>query len=440
MSDSPSFPIDLIRDAFRYQSRFSGQVMVFKVEYPVIQSSIFPSLVKDMALISQTGIRVVLVPGAKEWIDRVLSEHGIRSEYTGAVRITPESAMPYVEMAAYHVATRCMGALAAGKVDGVIGHFVRARGMGVIDGVDMEHTGTVDRIHAISIGKALDMGMVPILPCIGLSPSGKPYNVQSSGIALSAAAALGASKLFVISAHPGLRVGSCVIPPRIETDEGGAIPRLTPEEAEALLAANGSADSLAAMEDLNLALQAIRLGVERSHLIDGRLEGAILQELFSNRGAGTMIYADEYHSIRGLKNTDIPDVLRLMEPLMQQGVLIRRTAEDIQQKKEDYAVYEIDGSILACGALHHWGDQGEIAALATDPAYADLGLGRRMVSFLIDRAGKEGLRRVFILTTQTQDWFQALGFTEAAMETLPKEKLLHLDRRRNSRLFSLPPP
>jgi amino-acid N-acetyltransferase len=195
------------------------------------------------------------------------------------------------------------------------------------------------------------------------------------------------------------------------------------------------------LRDLRLALRASAAGVERVHLIDGRQSGVILRELFSNLGAGTMIYADEYESIRPLKSADIPDILRLMEPLMRQGILLRRGTADIQEKKEDYAVFVIDGSVHACGALHDWGEyQGEIAALATDSAYADLGLGRRLVRYFIERAVKQGLKRVFALTIRTQDWFESLGFTERSVDSLPERKRLSYDRSRKSKVFALDLP
>jgi amino-acid N-acetyltransferase len=187
-----------------------------------------------------------------------------------------------------------------------------------------------------------------------------------------------------------------------------------------------------------LGLKASQSGVHRVHIIDGREDGAVLKELFSNLGVGTMIYNDEYDSIRTLHSRDLPDILRLMEPLMQKGILIRRTLEQIQEKKSDYSVLEIDGSIRACGALHDWGEfQGEIAAVSTDPMYTDLGLGRQIVGFLVEKAKKSKLRRVFVLTTQTQDWFESLGFKEAAVDSLPEQKRKIYDHSRNSKVFAL---
>ncbi|GHV78864.1 amino-acid acetyltransferase [Spirochaetia bacterium] len=444
--------VDLIREAFHYQSRFEGSTMVFKIDYPVIGDPGFPYLMKDLALLARTGFRVVIVPGAKEWIDAVLREYGIVSRYSGSTRITTLDALPFVEMAAFHVATRVMTGLAAGRsgghalgpgsrsgagggpVDAVIGNFVRARGLGVEGGVDMEYTGMVDRILTHSIGRVLDLGMVPILPCIGWSPAGKPYNVSSDEIALAASTALGAIKLFIVTLESGLRASAYKLPETVQTGENGRIIRLTPQDAEEILAMNPGSP----LDELRLALRASHAGIERVHIIDAREEGAVLRELFSNLGAGTMIYTDDYEAIRPLKNRDIPDILRLMEPLMQQGVLVRRDGENIREKKDDYAVFEVDGSVHACAALHDWGEgQGEIAAVATDPTYAHMGLGRRMVRCLIDRAGKQGLRRVFVLTTRTQDWFELLGFRECSLDSLPERKRRGYDKARGSKAYAL---
>jgi amino-acid N-acetyltransferase len=307
----------------------------------------------------------------------------------------------------------------------------------------MEHTGAVDKILTDSLTKTLDQGMVPILPCIGYSPAGKPYNVPSDEIALASAAALGAIKLFFVSLGGGLRVQTHQLPAGIELGDEGRVVRLTPAEAEAVLRSNvngqtGCQDHDRPLKELALALKASQAGVERIHIVNGREDGAILRELFSNMGSGTMLYSDEYESIRPLRSRDIPVILRLMDPLVRQGILIKRSAEQILEKKEDFAVFEIDGSIHACGALHDWGGaQGEIAAIATDPLYADMGMGRRIVGYLIERAKKKGLGRVFVLTTHTQDWFEFLGFRELSVESLPEKRRKIYDHNRRSKVFAL---
>jgi amino-acid N-acetyltransferase len=409
--------------------------MVFKIDFPVTQDPVFPYVMKDLALLAKTGLRVVIVPGAKERINAILDEYGIVTAYAETNRVTTAQAIPFVEMAAFDVATRFITGLSAHRVDAVIGNFIRARGLGVINGLDMEHSGTVERILTESIERIIHLGMAPILPCIGWSPAGKPYNLSSDEIALAAAGDLGAAKLFIVSVNDGIRKNQYRIPDSIQTSETGRILKMTPQEGAAVLELNSEASR--PMEELKLALQASKAGVERVHIIDGREEGAILRELFSNLGVGTMIYADEYESIRPLKNADIPGILRLMEPLVQKGNLIRRTSEQILEKKADYAVIEIDGSVHACGALHAWGEgQGEIAALAIDPAYADLGLGKRLVHYFMHRAAQQHMKRVFVLTTRTHDWFEYLGFSECPIETLPEARLRRYDHSRKSKVFA----
>jgi amino-acid N-acetyltransferase len=453
MDNIPYSQVELIREVFHYQSRFEGSTMVFKIDYPVTEDPRFPGLVKDLALLAQTGFKVIIVPGAKENIDAVLKQYNIDSSYyldnaqagDFPVRVTTSQAIPFVEMAAFDVASRFMTFLSGSRVDALIGNFVRARGLGIKDGMDTGHTGTVDKIYVSSLSRVLNLGMVPILPCIGWSPSGKPYNVPSDEIALAVSSALGAAKLFIVSMRGALNAGIFTLPENLEMRQDGSFVRLTPQQAESLITTGGnlpdnaeSASWLQYLRELKLGLLASRAGVHRVHIIDGREEGAVLKELFSNLGVGTMIYADEYDSIRALHSRDLPDILRLMEPLMQNGILVRRNAEQIQEKKDDYAVLEIDGSICACGALHDWGEaQGEIAAVATDPQYSDLGLGRRIVGFLVEKARKSQMRRVFALTTQSQDWFETLGFKEAPIETLPEKKRKVYDKGRKSKVFAL---
>jgi amino-acid N-acetyltransferase len=456
MRSAETAKMDLVREAFHYQSRFAGSTMVFKIDFPVTQASGFSPLMNDLALLARTGFRVVIIPGAKEWIGGVLAKYGIVTDFivpeTGAfpLRRTTEAAMPFVEMAAFHTATRFMTALSASRTDSVIGSFVRARGLGVLNGVDMEHTGRVEKILTMPIGRILDSGTVPILPCIGWGPSGKSYNVSSDELALAASAALGAIKLFIVSAGPGIGT-ELTLPEGVETAENGKPGRLTPAEAEAILELNlrfrpemqvqpdalQAAGAPAELSRLDLALAASKAGVERIHLVDGREEGAVLGELFSNLGSGTMIYADEYEAVRPLKTGDIPGLLRIMKPLVRQGVLIPRSPGDILDKKEDFFVFGIDGRAHACGALHCWGNQGEIAALAVDPAYADRGLGSRMLRFLINKAKKDGLVRVFLLTTKTQDWFESFGFRESGPDVLPAKRAKNYDGKRNSKVFVL---
>jgi amino-acid N-acetyltransferase len=251
------------------------------------------------------------------------------------------------------------------------------------------------------------------------------------------AEALQAEKLFFVTDTDGFMEPRFVLPPGLVKNSDGRVARLSLEEAQAVLDLNaGSTDP--DLKYLAMALNACRKGTERAHIVDGRMEGAILREIFSNLGVGTMVYGRDYEAIRPMKADDIGDVLRLMQPLMAEGVLVKRTEDDLLARLADFVVYSIDDVVHACGALHDYGEgQGEIAAIATNPVYSHLSMGRKILSYLIDKATKVGMTRVFVLTTQTLDWFEKFGFVETELESLPARKRKAYNHARKSRIFGL---
>jgi amino-acid N-acetyltransferase len=429
--------VDLIREVFYYQNRFAGKTIVLKIDYPILNAPHFPQLLKDMAMLSATGIEVILVPGSREWIDAVLKEYDTESEYVNGIRLATEDSIPFIRMAAFDVANRLMTLLTAFQANAVIGNFTRARGIGVVDGIDFENSGKVEKILTEPLQQILNQGMIPIFPCIGWNAAGKPYNLSSDEIALAVAEALQAEKLFFVTDSDGFMEPRFKLPPGLVKNSDGRVARLSLDEAQEVLNLNaGSPDP--DLKYLDYALTACRKGTERAHVVDGRMEGAILREIFSNLGIGTMVYANDYESIRTMKVDDIGDVLRLMRPLMEDGVLVQRTESDLMNRLSDYAVYSIDDVVHACGALHDYGDgQGEIAAIATNPVYSHLSMGRKILSYLIEKAVRSGMTRVFALTTRTVDWFEQVGFVEADLQTLPAQKRETYDHARKSRIFAL---
>jgi amino-acid N-acetyltransferase len=430
--------VDLIREVFYYQNRFAGKTIVLKIDYPILNAPHFPQLLKDLAMLRATGIEIILIPGAREWIDAVLKEYDIESEYRDGVRIATRDSIPFIRMAAFDVANRLMTLLTAFQANAVIGNFIRARGIGVVDGVDFENSGQVEKILKEPLQQLLDQKMIPIFPCIGWNAAGKPYNIESNDIALAVAEALQAEKLFFVTDSDGFMETRFQLPPGLVKNSDGRVARLSLEEAEEVLRLNaGNPDP--DLKYLALALTACRKGTERAHVVDGRMEGAILREIFSNLGVGTMVFGNnDYESIRPMKADDIGDVLRLMQPLMEQGILIERTEDDLMAQQADFVVYSIDDVVHACGALHDYGEgQAEIAAIATNPVYGHLSMGRKIVSYLIEKAARIGLNRVFALTTRTVDWFEQLGFVEASLDSLPPRKRETYNHARKSRIFAL---
>ncbi len=429
---------ELIREVFVYAHRFMGSIFVFRIGARLMDNPAFTGLVSDLALLHENGIKIILVPSGGARIDELLAIYGIATERAEGLRISTPEAMPLIQMAAFDTATRLMNQLARNKVEAVVGNWVRARAYGVRNGVDFQATGMVDKVNVELIKRSLEDDFVPILPCIGWSAIGEPYNISSVELATALAIGLKARKLFFLTegelfASPDLKLPSEGIASR-----EGIVSRLTVNAAERTLADNSEVLDRPEREMLAHSVTACRSGVERVHFLDGDLEGAVLKEVFSTLGSGTMVHADPFENIRPMDEEDIPDILRIMEPLIQQGNLVRRTESELQRDRSDYAVFETDGTIRGCGALHRFGsDRAEIAALAVDDNYNHLGIGQRMVGYLIEEARRAGLAGVFVLTTLTSDWFLRLGFAPATMDDLPDERRQTYDRERKSRIYAL---
>jgi amino-acid N-acetyltransferase len=430
--------VELIREVFEYIHRFQGKTFVIKIDCSVMDRPFFPLLLRDLVLLHRQGIRIVLVPGARQRIDEILSRYGVSWETVEGVRITTAEAIPFVKMAAFDASNRLMTQLAANSADGVIGNWVKARSLGVRKGIDYQHTGTVERIEADIVGKVLAEGLVPILPNIGWNAAGTPYNVSSNELACVVGRTLAAEKLFFISDHRGVIGGQYKLPRGTPLSDEGVITHLSVAQAQKLLEKNPVGDPM--LELVRLACQACQEGVSRVHIVNGEIEGVVLKEIFSSVGCGTMVYANEHENVRPMRRADIPEVLRLMRPFIEKEVLVERREEDLVSRLGDYVVYEVDGLMHACGALHRSAEdpqRAEVAAVAVDETYAGFGVGRRIVTYLIERARALSLRQLYVLTTQTADWFVQFGFREGGVEDLPEERRRQYNRQRNSRVLLL---
>lgn len=428
--------VETIRQAFSYVTRFRDRLFVVQVADSLVDHATLPLLVRDLVLLHRMGIRVALVPGARSHIDRLLSTFGITCRTHRGVRISPPEAMQYIKMATSDVANRFMNLLAENDASAVVGNWVKARPVGVRDGIDFQSTGLVDTIQRDLVVKTLDDGLIPIFPNVGWGARGKPYNISSTELALTVSHELGAAKLFYLTDRPRLSPESLSVPSGVDRAEDGAVAGMTVAQASEMLELNSSRRYRRDLALLSRAVEACQRGVLRAHIVDGRTEGALLKEIFSNRGIGTMVYANEHTNIRPMERGDIAAVLHIMAPSVGKGILIDRDADLLEQHLDDYVVYEIDGTVHGCAALHRLTPkQAEVAALVVDQNYASMGIGRGLVSCLLDRARSKGYRRVFVLTTHSSDWFTKLGFTDADVRALPRARRGRYNSRRRSRVL-----
>lgn len=427
--------VDLIREVFAYAERFRGSTFVIKITNEIVDHPDFPQHARDLALLHKAGIRIVIVPGARKRIDEVLGRYEIERRFVGEIRVSDPQTMDLIKMAAFDVAHRVMTALSGHQVTAVIGNWVRARSRGVVDGTDFGRTGLVDRVRVEAVVRSLEQGHVPIFPCVGHNGSGDPFNLSSDELAGTVASSLNAKKLFLLTADPVMGVPEWTIPDGVEVLEDGRIFRMGPAIVKDFINLNPDKPGRIALET---AAAACKAGIDRSHILDGRQGGVLLKEIFSNLGAGTMVFADAYERLRPMESSDVPGILEIMQPLVAEGILVERTREELERKQKDYWVYAMDGVVHGCAALLPWSEtSAEIAGVAVDPRYAQLGIGAKLISRLTEKAGEDGLRQIFVLTTRTADWFLSRGFQEGSIADLPTERRKEYDPGRNSRVLVL---
>ena len=426
-----------IRDVIRYIKRFKNAAVVIHIDDDIIDSPLFVSHIRDIALIHQAGLRVIIVPGARKKIDEVLSQNGISWTFEHGCRITPNEAIPLIRNAAFDAANVVMTSLAGENLTAVIGNWVRARGKGVLSGVDFGTAGEIDKLDDSTIQTVLDNGFIPIFPCIGWSLAGKPYNISSIQLASQIAIHLQADKLFFLLPNAELSENYFTIPSDIGLSPEGCIPAMNLEELDEFLKANKKKNEKI-LPLLHLAKKAVTSGVTRVHILNGSIEGTLPCEIFSDLGSGTMIYKSNYGKFRAMRREDISAVLSLIRPFVRKGILLPRTEKQMEAEYNDFIVYELDGAIRACAALHMYDrTQAEIAAVAVDENCSHIGVGPKMIEYLIEKAKTISIESVFILTTRTADWFEKQGFVPDEINTLPQKRLEKWTPERGSKLFRL---
>ncbi len=434
-----------IRNVIRYLQKFKNALAVIYLDDKTIESPLYSSHIRDIALLHEAGLKVVIVPGARRRIDDVLTNSKITWKYQNNIRVTDGDAMPLIKMAAFDVSNTIMTSLAANGITAIIGNWVRARGRGVLNGFDFGTAGEIDKLDAGAVRRVLEDGFIPIFPCIGWNTVGHPYNISSILLAQQVAINLGADKLFFVMQDGGINTSRFTVPAGIALSEDGEIPAMDLEEVDLFLKANAvNADEKLESERastaslLRAAQEACRKGVTRTHIVDGAIDGVLPCEIFSDLGSGTMIYTSNYGKIRPMLQTDIPAVLGVMRPFVESGKLLPRTEEDLFTRLGDFVVYELDGGVHACAALHVYEDgQAEIAGVAVDEAFAHMGIGPKLIEKLMDNASQLKVSSIFIMTTQAADWFEKLGFEADSVDSLPAERRAIWTKERNSKVYRL---
>jgi len=429
--------VHLIRSAAPYVHAFRGRTFVIAFGGEVVADEQFLGVVHDLNLLHSLGIRLVVVHGCRPQVEAILSAQGIPSRYAHGVRVTDADAMDCVLEAAGQVRSRIEALLSLGLANSPMagarnrvssGNYLTAKPMGVVGGVDMELTGEVRRIDSEAIAQRLDDGDIVLISPIGYSPTGEIFNLTVEEVATQVAVRLEAAKLIFLMDTDGVRNGRRQL-----------VADLSTTDAEAMLARGAK---LAADVRLYLpaAVRACNNGVKRAHLISRRLDGALLLELFTRDGVGTMVASTALAHIRNATIDDVGGILAIIEPLEEQGVLVRRSRERLESEIERFVVAEYDNHIVGCAALYAFPDEkvGELAALAVEPDFRREGYGEALMREIEARAKKLKLAELFVLTTRTAHWFLERGYRSATIADLPQQKQALYNYQRKSLVYRKP--
>ena len=414
--------VQWFRAAAPYIHAFRGRTFVIAFGGEAVSEGRFVGLNHDLNLLAALGVRLVLVHGARAQIDARLAEIGHRSRYVQGLRVTDDITLGVAKEASGRLRVEIEAMLSMGLPRSPMagadirvssGNFVTAKPIGILDGTDLQHTGEVRKIDVPAIRDRLEFGELVLLSPLGYSATGEIFNVALENVAEAAAVALGADKLIFLMDRPGAT-----------NARGNLLRELTPMQATKLLARKDCSLDGDARLYLPCAVRACEQGVKRVHLISRINDGALLQELFTHQGVGTMVTPDPVEKLREAKITDIGGILRLIEPLEAEGTLVKRNRDLLEMEISRFLVIEHDGMIIGCAALYPYTEEraAELACLAVHPEFRGREAGVRLLDAVEARARRQRFKKLFVLTTRAEHWFVEHGFAEVNVDELPTEK------------------
>jgi amino-acid N-acetyltransferase len=431
------------RSVAPYIHMHRGSTFVVAMAGEAIAAGKLQNIAQDLALIQSMGVKVVLVHGFRPQVNEQLKAKGHPAKYSHGMRITDEVALDSAQEAAgqlrYEIeAAFSMGLpntpMAGSTIRVISGNFITARPVGIVDGVDFQHSGLVRKVDVAGITRTLDHGAMVLLSPFGFSPTGEAFNLTMEEVATSVAIALQADKLVFITEIPGIRVK----PLDPESEDNPIDTELPLATAEQLLA---SLPDPQQPTDTAFYLQhcvkACKGGVDRSHIIPFAVDGSILLEVYVHDGIGTMVVDEKLEELREATSDDVGGILQLIEPFEKDGTLVKRSRTEIERDIANYTIIEHDGVIFACAALYPYPEAktGEMAALTVSPQSQGQGDGEKVLRRIEQRARAMGLESIFVLTTRTMHWFLKRGFVQVDPDWLPEARKRKYSWDRRSIVF-----
>ena len=402
-------PTDL-RGILQYIPRFREKTFIVSIDGAIVTDENFANILLDIAVLRSLNIRVALVHGASAQIKALAEELRIKPTDLEGTGVTDADTLKLALTGANRLTHEILEGLSANDLRAACTNAIIAHPMGIIQGVDHLFTGKVERVDVELLQTLLNQGIVPVVPPLGFDGDGKTYRVNSDSVALEVAKALGAIKLIYITTQDGLIY------------QGALIRQMLVGELAGLLAQNKNQFAPEILSKALHAAAACKEGIQRVHVINGRVDEGLLAEVFSNEGIGTLIYANEYQQIRPAKKKDVRAIQILTKKAVESEELVKRSRASIEKNIGEFYIFEIDKNPVACVALHLYAEhkKGELACLYVNPSHENQGIGRKLIQFVESKAREMGLSELLTLSTQAFTYFQSKGgFAEGTPEDLP---------------------
>ena len=405
-------PTDL-RGILQYIPQFREKTFVLAVDGAIVTDENFALLLLDVAVLRSLNIRVVLVHGASAQIKALAEKQGVTPSNCDGTGVTDGATLQIAIDASNRLTHEILEGLAANDLRAACTNAINAHPLGILHGLDHLFTGRVERVDTDLLQTLLAQGIIPVIPPLGFDGDGKTYRVNSDSVAVAVATALKAAKLMFITAQDGLLV------------QGRLVRQILVADLEAALALQKHDIAAEQLSKAQHAVAACKAGVPRVHVISGKVDEGLLAEVFSNEGIGTLVYANEYQQIRRAMKKDVRAIQHLTKQAVETAELVKRTRAAIEKNLADYFIFEIDKNPVACVALHVYPEQkkGELACLYVSSPHENLGIGKKLVQYVVNKAREMQLAELFALSTQAFTYFQSKGgFAEGTPEDLPSAR------------------
>ncbi|MCA1963161.1 MAG: amino-acid N-acetyltransferase [Prosthecobacter sp.] len=428
----PTARFEDLRGILRYVPQFRQRVFVIAIDGALMGQPGFGSILQDVAVLQSLNIEVVLVFGARDQMRTLAAKRGVTLSSDDGMSRTDAATLEIAIEAITRQASELMADLTALELPVVISNALAVHPAGVIDGVDQEHTGRIERVDAEALQVLLRADIIPILPPLGYDGRGATLRLNSDAVAMEVAIALHAAKIIFIS-EAGLT-----------QPDGSRLAQLSVAEARELFKKKDPRHDVNLLSKLRYGALACQEGVPRVHIVDGTQDEALLAELFSNEGVGAMIHADDYQQIRRARSSDVPALLTMMQQSMEDAALVPRTREQIQARIKDFFVLETDGNPIGSVAVHVYEEEAgriaELACLFVRRSHKNRGHGQRLVAFAEEVARQRGCGMLVALSTQAFRFFEEkMGFQVTSPDALPAARREKYDRSgRNSKVLIKP--